>query len=284
MHGHDEAGYLAMLQNILGHSRYRTDRGEEGRYESFGQYLQCNLNQGRIPLLTTKKMQYKSLMVEMLWFLRGFSNVKFLHDNGVHIWDTWANDDGDVGPLYGYMWRYWRGDDGRTYDQLRSVLNGLRHRPEARSHVLTAWRPDWLTSQSIKPCHIIVQFYVYDGDLEVAVYQRSCDAFLGVPFNLAQYGFLAHLVGHHLGYRASRLHWFGGDVHIYENHVTQINKQLAREILPEPRLYIGKYRDNIDEYEFNDVRLIDYAHHGALPASISPQGRPGLGKTMGVGS
>lgn len=282
-----ERAYLDMCQRIL-EGPYRKPEGEEGRYESFGEQLRFDLQGYKIPVFTTKKTQWKSLAVEMLWFMRGHQDVSFLHQNGVHIWDTWANADGIVGPLYGYMWRHW-GIDPRLQhqfggateiDQLKEVMKTLRDRPEARSHMITAWRPDWLKAMAIKPCHFNLQFYRIDNRISLVMTQRSCDTFLGVPFNIAQYSLLTHLVADQLGCVADEFIWQGGDVHIYENHVEQVKEQCQRMVLPEPRLLIHRTPDAIDKYEFHDFELADYEHHGVLRGSISPQGTPGEGTAI----
>lgn len=288
---------LDMYSDILKSPRVRGDKDEENRWEIFCYPLHFNISDWRLPLLTTKKMQWKSLAVELLWFLRGETNVEFLHRHGVRIWDTWANEDGDIGPVYGKLWRdipadplASRSDAGGTIDQLANVVASLRYRPQARSHVMVAWRPDWLPLGSIKPCHVYFQFYRYGDELELMLTQRSCDAFLGVPFNIAQFSLLAHIVAHMLGIRAVRFHWIGGDVHIYENHFEQVREQLRRE--PElndwrpvpPKVFIRREpQDDPGDYDFNDFELVGYEHMGALPASISPQGKPKQGITTSKG-
>jgi len=281
-----ERAYLEMCRHILEEGVYRKPEGEEGRYEAFAQPLKFDLRDGKLPLLTTKRMQVKSLAVEMLWFISGSSRVDMLHDNNVKIWDIWANENNDVGPLYGYMWRHWWVDPnlvdslhgGREeIDQLGEVMRTLRDRPEARSHVITAWRPDWLKAMSIKPCHVYLQFYRVGDEVSLLLTQRSCDSFLGVPFNIAQYALLTHLVAHQLGCTAGEFTWMGADVHIYENHVDQVREQLGRPVRKAPRLHFRRVPDTIDDYRYDDLEIADYEHAGALKGDISAQGSPKRG-------
>jgi thymidylate synthase len=280
-----EAAYLDMCRRILEQGVYRKPDGEEGRWEAFAQPLKFDLRDRKLPLLTTKRMQWKSLAVEMLWFISGSSKIDLLHENNVKIWDIWANEDNDVGPLYGYMWRHWWVDPnlvelngGREeIDQLAQVIATLRDRPEARSHVITAWRPDWLKAMSIKPCHVYLQFYRVGDEVSLLLTQRSCDTFLGVPFNIAQYSLLTHLVAHQLGCTARDFTWMGGDVHIYENHVEQVQDQLTRPIHAAPRLQIHRRPDSIEGYRFDDFEVEGYQHEGPLKGEISAQGTPKAG-------
>ncbi|NND64840.1 MAG: thymidylate synthase [Gammaproteobacteria bacterium] len=284
-----EQAYLTLLGNILDQGTYRIEKGEEGRYELFAQPLKFDLSNWTLPLMTTKKTMFKSLATEMLWFLSGSSKVDFLHKNNVHIWDTWANEDGEVGPLYGYQWRHWRVDpqvsekfyDGASeIDQFANVMKTLAERPEARSHMVTAWRPDHLKAMSIKPCHILLQFYRINDEVSLAMYQRSCDSFLGVPFNIAQYSLLTHMVAHQLGCTAKEFTWIGGDVHIYENHVDQVREQLTREILTPPTLKIKRKPDTVFDYTLDDFEVLNYEHASYLKGDISAQGQPGKGVSL----
>lgn len=281
-----EQAYLSMLSNILDQGVFRKPDDEEGRYELFAQPLKFDLRDWTLPLMTTKKTMFKSLAAEMLWFLSGSSKVDFLHQNDVHIWDTWANKDGEVGPLYGYQWRHWHVDPkvseqfygGATeIDQFANVMKTLAERPEARSHMVTAWRPDHLKAMSIKPCHILLQFYRVDNEVSLAMYQRSCDSFLGVPFNIAQYSLLTHMVAHQLGCTAKEFTWIGGDVHIYENHVEQVREQLTREILSPPTLKIKRKPNTVFDYQLEDFEVLNYEHASYLKGDISAQGQPGKG-------
>ncbi len=280
----NEAGYLDMLENILkGH--YRKPDDEEGRYELFAQPLRFDLSNNKLPLMTTKKVFFKSLAVEMLWFLSGSQDTKLLKEHNVKIWDTWENEVGIVGPLYGHQWRHWQIDPatqhlygGKTeIDQVAQVMKSLAERPEARSHMITAWRPDHLKAMSIKPCHILLQFYLVDDELSLMLTQRSCDAYLGVPFNIAQYSLLTHMVAHQLGVKAKEFIWVGGDVHIYENHVDQVKEQIKKPILDIPTVSFKRQPSDIFSYQLDDFEVHDYVHADYVPAKVSPQGQPGKG-------
>ena len=281
----DEYDYLCMLSNILNEGRYRKPEGEEGRYELFAQPLRFDLSSGKLPLMTTKKVFFKSLAVEMLWFLSGSQDISLLKENNVKIWDIWANKEGVVGPLYGFQWRHWRVDPAvkkyhngkEEIDQIAEVMQSLRDRPEARSHMVTAWRPDHLKLMAIKPCHILLQFYRYGDEVSLMLTQRSCDAYLGVPFNIAQYSLLTHMVAHQLDCEAKEFVWVGGDVHIYKNHVDQVREQLGKPILPYPTIHFKRKPADIFSYEFDDFDLRGYAHADYLPGEVSPQGQPGKG-------
>ena len=291
-----EYEYLMLLRKAVKSGKYRKPDDEEGRYELFGEQLKFDLTGNTIPLLTTKKVYFRSLAAEMLWFLSGSQNIQLLRDNNVKIWDAWANDSGDVGALYGYQWRHWQVDkeamtkyperykhvvDGEI-DQLKQVMNTLANRPEARSHVMTCWRPDHLPLMSIKPCHgLVVQFYAIDNELSCCMYQRSCDLFLGVPFNIAQYSLLTHMVAHQLGMQAKEFIWNGGDTHIYENHVEQANQQLENPILRPPTLsMVGDKPDAIDRYTLDNFRINNYEHAKPIKADVSLQGKPGTGVAL----
>lgn len=281
----DEPGYLDMLRRILDEGVYRKPEDEEGRYELFAQPLRFDLTDNKLPLMTSKKVFFKSLAVEMLWFLSGSQDISLLRKHNVKIWNIWANEEDVVGPLYGFQWRHWRIDpaaqkhyDGaKEIDQIANVMKSLRDRPEARSHMVTAWRPDHLKLMSIKPCHILLQFYRVGNEVSLMLTQRSCDAYLGVPFNIAQYSLLTHMVAHQLGCTAKEFIWVGGDVHVYENHVDQVREQLKKPVLGIPTLHFKRKPDDIFSYDFEDFELRDYAHADYVPAQVSPQGTPGKG-------
>ncbi|WP_079365437.1 thymidylate synthase [Hydrogenophaga sp. H7] len=282
---HGEQGYLNMLHRILTDGKYRKPEGEEGRKELFAQPLRFDLSDNKLPLMTTKKTFFKSLAVEMLWFISGEQDVEPLKNGNVKIWDLWANEEGVVGPLYGFQWRHWRVDPeaapfygGKSeIDQLAECISSLRNRPEARSHMITAWRPDHLKLMSIKPCHILLQFYRHGSELSLMLTQRSCDAYLGVPFNIAQYSLLTHMVAHQLGCTAKEFIWVGGDVHIYENHFEQVSLQLKNPILPPPKIEFKRTPESIDDYRFEDFVLVGYESAGYVPGEVSAQGQPGKG-------
>lgn len=288
-----EKSYIQMLKDILDNGAYRKpddNPDEEGRYELFAQPLRFDLTNNSLPMMTTKKVFFKSLAVEMLWFLSGSQDTSILDKYGVKIWDVWKNKDNIVGPLYGYQWRHWQidpcakkqyperfGSDETEIDQFANVMKSLRDRPEARSHMITAWRPDHLRLMSIKPCHILLQFYRVGDEVSLMMTQRSCDAYLGVPFNIAQYSLLTHMVAHQLGCTAKEFIWVGGDVHIYENHVTQVREQIEKPILDSPKIHFNNKPEDLFSYSFEDFEVIDYVHSDYVPAEVSPQGQPGKG-------
>lgn len=282
----NEEAYLDMLRRILDEGQYRKPEDEEGRYELFAQPLRFDLSDNKLPLLTTKKVFFKSLAVEMLWFLSGSQDISLLNENNVKIWNIWANEEGVVGPLYGFQWRHWRIDPAvsekyyngaKEIDQIAEVMLTLRERPEARSHMVTAWRPDHLKLMSIKPCHILLQFYRWDNEVSLMLTQRSCDAYLGVPFNIAQYSLLTHMVAHQLDCKAREFIWFGGDVHIYENHTDQVREQLNRPIQAPPTITFRRKPADIFSYVLDDFNLQGYVHADYMPGDVSPQGQPGKG-------
>ena len=279
-----------MLRRILDEGKYRKPEDEEGRYELFAQPLRFDLSENKMPLMTTKKVFFKSLAIEMLWFLSGDQDISFLKQNNVKIWDIWANKEGVVGPLYGFQWRHWRIDPAvaekyyngdKEIDQIANVMRTLRDRPEARSHMVTAWRPDHLRLMSIKPCHILLQFYRCDDEVSLMLTQRSCDAYLGVPFNIAQYSLLTHMVAHQLDCKAKEFIWVGGDVHIYENHVEQVREQIEKPILPTPTISFNHKPKDLFSYKFDDFNIDGYVHADYVPAEVSPQGQPGKGVFLG---
>jgi len=286
MKNNAEIRYRTVAADLLhGSGEYFYDPEDGlGRYEAFGREIRCNVST-RLPILTAKYVPWHKAFHELLWFISGSQRVDYLHEHGVHIWDTWADEHGVVGPLYGSMWREWlsaRGSQQGPIDQLRNVVESLRTRPEARSHVISAWRPDYLPFQSIKPCHVYLQFFVdVHSRLSLQVTQRSCDWFLGVPFNLAQYAMLVHIMAHVTGHFPHELIWYGNDVHIYENHADQVDTMLNRQPMTPPQ---GGVRStapaDIDEITFEDLWVGIYDHHGALPGKISAQGTPGKGLTF----
>lgn len=280
--GRDERQYLDMLRELISVGYSTKPAGEEGRYQVFGRTMRFDLTENKLPLLTTKRVHFKSLAVEMLWFLSGSQNIQMLKEHGVTIWDEWANEEGDVGPLYGYQWRHWRGDrdigGGITeIDQVATVMQSLKDRPEARSHVITAWRPDHLKHMAIKPCHILLQFYRIWDEVSLMMYQRSCDAFLGVPFNIAQYSLLTHMVAHQLGCRAREFIWVGADVHLYHNHFNQACEQIGRVPKAFPTLEFKRTPDSLFEYQYDDFKVVGYEPEGFLKGDVSLQGKPGEG-------
>lgn len=280
-----ESGYLNLLERIIETGNYRKPEGEEGRFELFAEPLRFDLTGNKLPLMTTKKVFFKSLAVEMLWFLSGQQDTALLDEYGVKIWDIWKNEENVVGPLYGFQWRHWQIDpNAQQYyggateiDQMAEVVATLRDRPEARSHMVTAWRPDHLNMMSIKACHVLLQFYRYGDEISLVMFQRSCDTYLGVAFNVAQYSLLVHMVAHQLGCTAKEFVWIGGDVHVYENHVDQVREQLTKPILAVPTIEFLRKPDDLFSYRFEDFTVNGYAHAGYVPAEVSAQGKPGCG-------
>jgi len=233
----------------------------------FGRQIRFDLAQG-FPLVTTKRVHLKSVAYELLWFLRGDSNVRWLQEHGVRIWDEWADADGELGPVYGVQWRSWPTPDGRHVDQIAQVIEQIRSNPDSRRHVVSAWNVAELGDMALPPCHAFFQFYVADGRLSCQLYQRSADLFLGVPFNIASYALLVHMVAAQTGLEVGDFVWTGGDVHVYDNHVEQVREQLAREPYPYPTLRLAP-RPSIDAYEYEDIEVVGYRHHPTIKAPIA---------------
>jgi thymidylate synthase len=259
--------YEDLLAHVLESGVHKADRTGTGTRSVFGHQMRFSLEHA-FPLITTKRVHFRSVAVELLWFLRGDSNVKWLHDNGVTIWDEWANADGDLGPVYGVQWRSWPAPDGSHIDQISGVLDTLRRDPDSRRMVVSAWNVSDIPQMALPPCHAMFQFYVADGRLSCQLYQRSADLFLGVPFNIASYALLVHLVAAQAGLEVGDFVWTGGDCHIYDNHVDQVSEQLSRRVLPFPQLKVGP-APSLFDYAFEDFELIGYEHHPAISAPIA---------------
>src|SRR6187401_1785437 len=219
--------YLELLDHVLTHGAAKSDRTGTGTRSVFGHQMRFDLSEG-FPLVTTKKIHTRSVFAELLWFLRGDTNVKWLQDRGVTIWDEWADDKGDLGPVYGYQWRSWPTPDGRHVDQVARLVEGIRTNPDSRRHIVSAWNVADVDDMALPPCHAMFQFYVADGRLSCQLYQRSCDTFLGLPFNIASYALLVHMIAQQCGLEVGDFVWTGGDVHIYNNHIEQVHLQLGR--------------------------------------------------------
>ena len=260
--------YLDLLQHILDHGTDRADRTGTGTRSVFGYQMRFDLAQG-FPLLTTKKLHTRSIVHELLWFLRGETNVRSLREVGVTIWDEWADGDGELGPVYGHQWRHWPARDGGEIDQIRQLVHGIRRNPDSRRHIVTAWNPADVDRMALPPCHALFQFYVADGRLSCQLYQRSADVFLGVPFNIASYALLTHMVAHVTGLKAGDFVHTLGDAHLYHNHFEQARLQLAREPLPLPTLRLSPGVKELDEFTFNDVVIEGYDSHPHIPAPIA---------------
>ncbi|MDX3384543.1 thymidylate synthase [Streptomyces niveiscabiei] len=259
--------YEDLLRRVLDSGTAKADRTGTGTRSVFGHQLRYDLAQG-FPLITTKKVHLKSIVYELLWFLRGDSNVQWLQDNGVTIWDEWADADGELGPVYGVQWRSWPTPDGGHIDQLTEVLDTLRRDPDSRRIIVSAWNVAQLSEMALAPCHAFFQFYVADGRLSCQLYQRSADLFLGVPFNIASYALLTHMVAQQTGLEPGDFIWTGGDCHIYDNHVDQVTEQLSRTPLDFPRLKLHQ-ADDLFSYTYDDVEVVDYKHHPAIKAPVA---------------
>ena len=265
--------YEDLLRDVLEHGAHKSDRTGTGTRSVFGRQIRFDLAEG-FPLVTTKRVHFKSVAVELLWFLRGDSNVHWMQEQGVTIWDEWADDDGELGPVYGVQWRSWPTPDGRHIDQISAVLDSLRTSPDSRRHIVSAWNVAELEKMALPPCHAFFQFYVAPeedgpGRLSCQLYQRSADMFLGVPFNIASYALLTHLMAHQLGLGVGDFVWTGGDCHIYDNHVEQVREQLSREAYPYPRLEITRKPESIFNYRYEDFEILDYRHHPTIKAPIA---------------
>lgn len=266
----DEIQYLNMVHQILNYGEDRDDRTGIGTKALFGCQMRFNLKEG-FPLLTTKKMPIKTIATELLWFLRGETNVKWLQDRGVHIWDEWADEDGELGPVYGSQWRSWQAPDGRRIDQISQLINGLRSNPFSRRHIINSWNVGELDAMALPPCHLLTQFFVSkSSELTCIMYQRSCDVFLGVPFNIASYALLTHLVAKTVDLVPKEFIWVGGDCHLYKNHLLQADLLLRRKPYPPPSLVIDrKGTPDLMSYEPSNFKLYGYKFHPKIPAPIA---------------
>ena len=264
---HPERQYLDLVRDILETGVQRGDRTGTGTLGVFGRQMRFDLAKG-FPLLTTKKLHRKSIVVELLWFLRGDTNVRWLQERGVSIWDEWADAEGELGPVYGKQWRSWAAPDGRVVDQIAGVLESLKTNPNSRRHIVSAWNPAEVDDMALPPCHCLFQFFVAEGRLSCQLYQRSADVFLGVPFNIASYALLTHMVAQTVGLEPGEFVHTLGDAHIYLNHVEQARLQLEREPRPLPRLTLAPTRD-LFAFEPEDVRFQGYKPHPAIAAPIA---------------
>jgi len=264
---HPERQYLGLLQDILDEGVRRDDRTGVGTLSVFGRQMRFDLSRG-FPLLTTKKLHLKSIILELLWFLRGDTNVRWLQERGVTIWDEWAREDGDLGPIYGKQWRSWAAPDGRVIDQIADVVRSIRENPSSRRHIVTAWNPADLDAMALAPCHCLFQFYVAEGRLSCQLYQRSADVFLGVPFNIASYALLTLMMAKAVGLEPGDFVHTLGDAHLYLNHVEQAKRQLEREPYPFPTFDLAS-RDDIFAFEYEDFRLEGYVAHPSIKAPIA---------------
>ena len=260
--------YLDLLQHILDHGATREDRTGTGTLSVFGYQMRFDLAAG-FPLLTTKKLHLRSIIYELLWFLNGDTNVRYLQEHGVHIWDEWADAQGELGPVYGYQWRSWPNPDGTHTDQIARVLREIREKPHSRRHVVVAWNPSSLDQMALAPCHALFQFYVAGGKLSCQLYQRSADVFLGLPFNIASYAMLTQLVDQQCDLGLGDFVWTGGDTHLYLNHLEQARLQLSRQPYPLPTLGIKRKPTSLFEYAYEDLAVQNYLSHPPIAAPIA---------------
>jgi thymidylate synthase len=260
--------YLDLMRTVLDQGVERPDRTGTGTLSVFGYQMRFDLAEG-FPLLTTKRLHLKSIIYELLWILRGETNVRYLQDNGVHIWDEWADERGELGPVYGAQWRSWRSADGETVDQIARVAEQIRRNPTSRRLLVSAWNPVEVEHMALPPCHTLFQFYVYDGRLSCQLYQRSADIFLGVPFNIASYALLTHMMAQATGLQAWEFVHTFGDAHLYLNHLEQARLQLGRDPRPLPRIRLNPAVDSIFEFHYPDFELLNYDPHPHIKAPVS---------------
>ena len=273
--------YLELLTHILENGTDKGDRTGTGTRSVFGYQMRFNLQEG-FPLVTTKKLHIRSIVHELLWFLSGDTNIRYLKENGVRIWDEWATESGDLGPLYGKQWVAWEKPNGETINQIAEVIDTLKNNPNSRRMLVSAWNPADLPDESISPqenvkqgrmalatCHAFFQFYVANGQLSCQLYQRSADTFLGVPFNIASYALLVHMIAQQTGYDVGEFIWTGGDVHLYNNTIEQAKEQISREPYPLPKLLIKRQPESIFDYRFEDFEIVDYKAHPHIKAQVS---------------
>ena len=260
--------YLDLMRHVRDNGTVKSDRTGTGTISVFGHQMRFDLSEG-FPLVTTKKLHLRSIIHELLWFLTGDSNISYLKENGVSIWDDWADENGDLGPVYGVQWRKWPTPDGRTVDQISQIMQQLRETPDSRRIMLSAWNVGEIENMALPPCHCLFQFYVADGKLSCQLYQRSCDIFLGVPFNIASYALLTHMLAQQADLDVGDFVWTGGDCHLYSNHLEQADEQLSRDVLPLPQLQIKRRPENIFDYRFEDFEILNYESHPHIKAAVA---------------
>ena len=260
--------YETLMRYVYEHGVDKADRTGTGTRSVFGYQMRFNLAEG-FPLVTTKKLHLRSIIHELLWFLKGDSNIAYLKENGVRIWDEWADENGDLGPVYGVQWRSWRGADGQTVDQIANLIDEIKRNPDSRRLIVSAWNVAEVPKMALPPCHLLMQFYVAGGRLSCQLYQRSCDIFLGVPFNIASYSLLTHMVAQQCGLEPGDFVWTGGDCHIYKNHFEQVELQLSREPSPYPKLVIHRRPESIFDYRYEDFEIVGYDPHPHIKGVVS---------------
>ncbi|WP_395243453.1 thymidylate synthase [Agromyces sp. MMS24-K17] len=260
--------YEDLLRDTLANGTHKSDRTGTGTTSVFGRQIRFDLAES-FPLITTKRVHFKSIAIELLWFLRGESNVGWLQEHGVSIWDEWADERGELGPVYGVQWRSWPTPSGDHIDQIAQVIDDIRRTPDSRRLIVSAWNPADIPDMALAPCHALFQFYVADGKLSCQLYQRSADLFLGVPFNIASYALLTLMVAQQVGLEPGEFVWTGGDCHIYDNHREQVAEQLSRDPYPYPTLRFTRKPASILDYEYDDFDVVDYVHHPAIRAAVA---------------
>lgn len=260
--------YLELMRHVRDNGTHKGDRTGTGTVSCFGYQMRFDLSEG-FPVLTTKKLHLRSIIHELLWFLQGDTNIQYLKDNGVRIWDEWADENGDLGPVYGYQWRSWPNPDGTHTDQINKLIEALKHKPDSRRHIVSAWNPSFIDDMALPPCHCLFQFYVADGKLSCQLYQRSADLFLGVPFNIASYSLLTLMLAQVCGYEPGEFVHTFGDVHLYSNHLEQTDFQLQREPRNLPTMRINPDVKDLFDFRFEDFELVDYDPHPHIKAPVA---------------
>lgn len=260
--------YLDYLRHIYTHGVEKKDRTGTGTLSTFAYQMRFDLSKG-FPLVTTKKLSLRSIIVELLWFLRGDTNVRYLQENKVTIWDEWADQNGDLGPVYGKQWRAWPTSDGKTIDQISELIAAIKNNPDSRRLIVSAWNVGELSKMALPPCHLLFQFYVANNKLSCQLYQRSADSFLGVPFNIASYALLTHMIAQQCDLGVGDFIWTGGDCHIYSNHLAQVELQLSREPFPLPTLNIKRKPSSIFDYQFEDFEIVNYQAHPHIKGEVA---------------
>jgi thymidylate synthase len=260
--------YLSLMREVRDNGVKKEDRTGTGTLSLFGHQMRFDLSEG-FPVITTKKLHLRSIIHELLWFLRGDSNIQYLKDNGVSIWDSWADENGELGPVYGVQWRNWPKPGGGHVDQISQIMQQLKENPDSRRIMLSAWNVGEIENMALPPCHCLFQFWVAEGKLSCQLYQRSCDIFLGVPFNIASYALLTHMLAQQADLNVGDFVWTGGDCHLYSNHLEQADEQLQREPLPLPRLAIKRRPPSIFDYEYDDFEILNYESHPHIKAAVA---------------
>lgn len=260
--------YLKMMQHVRENGQFKEDRTGTGTYSCFGYQMRFDLNEG-FPLVTTKKLHLRSIIYELLWFLNGDTNIKYLTDNKVSIWDEWADKNGDLGPVYGKQWRSWPDNKGGSIDQISKIIEQIKNTPDSRRMIVSAWNVGQLDEMALAPCHAFFQFYVSNNKLSCQLYQRSADIFLGVPFNIASYALLLSMIAQQTNLEVGEFIWTGGDVHLYANHLEQADLQLSRQPFNLPKLVIKRKPESLFDYNFDDFEIIDYQCHESIKAPVA---------------